>query len=310
MKYFTFMTLFFFLAAEFSFSQEREVISTSQTYRARLEREYQNLPEAELPLNVRAQLRAFRDLDQVITQPRTSRDQLISWRRQADEAQQLVRAEFGRMSVVASGNTQTPWHLVVGGRVVHRFVKRVGEGAHSVNYLTDQNTIVKVSIQANKSLLLAAWGEDLYARHGIRTAPILSVGANGLYLEQEFISGGNLEERYLAPRRRPTPELVADAFEQWQRAVRMHVATGIWHDFKPDNFLESGGRILNVDIAPLVNEDFIARAFLASGESRLMTPDEFVGRFFGPGVTLPAPVQPSFGAACAAFGNIFRGLSR
>lgn len=274
------------------------------SYRQRLEAEYAGKPPSEIPPEVQAMFEAFADLDRAASDPATARDSLLRWRRQKDKLQPYVVDRFKDMKIVPTGDPNVPWELQVKGKPVYRFTKRLGQGSDSANFSTTKGTVVKVSLKPNKALALGTWGEDLYNRYGVNTAKILNVDPNALYIEQEFLPGGNMEDRYRSAGRAPPDPVARDAVNQWENAVRMGRETGFFHDFKPDNFVQNAeGRVVTVDLSPLYLEDWIHTGFANDRGSRLMTQDEFLKRFFGreiPADSLNplAPAPPSLFGGC------------
>lgn len=167
------------------------------------------------------------------------------------------------MTIVATKEDSSPYELYLGEKPVARLRQMAGEGNNVIAYVTENDTVLKIAknpAHARKNLLLA-WAENLVKEYGMDVAPVLNIGPEGLYVEQEHIPGENLETRFSEqfesdPQSVPE-DIVKQILRVYLRAAKLRSKKGIYLDLKSANFqLRENGTIVNVDYTPRVNRTY------------------------------------------------------
>ena len=185
------------------------------------------------------------------------------------------------LAILQTESDEVPYALYQGDRLVRRLRRIAGEGNNVVAYVTEEGTVLKVvkrAAHARKNLLLA-WAEGVVADAGIDAAAVLDVPASGLYLEQEYVPGKSLEERYGGEGTGGLPRAIRElVLADFERAKRLVKDRGVWLDLKSANYQErEDGRIAIVDYTPRVNETH--HRYFRHDDGRELSEEEFLDKF-------------------------------
>ena len=175
-----------------------------------------------------------------------------------------------------------PLEVLVGDRTICRVTEVVGEGNNCLALATERGTVVKVVKEprhARKTLLLA-WAEGLVRGVGIEAARVLDVSPAGLYVEQEYVPGESLEQRYGGlPLEQIPAGVIEQALADHASAWRLIEERGIYLDLKSANYqLRADGRIVIIDYTPRVNGTHYR--YFRHDDGRRLRPEEFLDLFF------------------------------
>ncbi len=168
-----------------------------------------------------------------------------------------VANKFKQMKVVSIENEDFPLELQINGKSIVRLKKKLGEGNNIVAYESERGTVIKVTKEAEnaKKNLLLAWADNEISNEGIKTAKVLAVESDGLYLEQEFYPGDSLEGKFGL--KEVPVEIKEQIFKDWERAKSLAKRKDIWLDLKSANYqLGADGKIVMVDYVPRLNSSY------------------------------------------------------
>lgn len=171
--------------------------------------------------------------------------------------------------------------LRIDQETLFRLQGMAGEGRNLAAYITDRDTVVKIvkKLQNARKNLLSAWAERYVQEAGIRVAKIHAVGPHGVYLEQEYVPGPSLEQRYGYLKLKKVPREIREAVLSDWRAAKKLRKRGIWLDLKSANYHQRGSdEIVCIDYTPRTNSTHYRYFKTDDGDD--LDEDEFLDLFF------------------------------
>ena len=204
-----------------------------------------------------------------------------------------VEARYSKMRVVSTGDKGVPYYLEVDGKRIFDMTGVVGYGKSVTVYLTTRNTVLKVPSGVTvagkarrqsvpKKQLLDAWAGPIVAAAGIDVAKNLQWDKDGLWLEQEFISGKSLDHFVASDGTLNLPGSVKrQVTGLWKKAAALAKKQHVYLDFKaPNMVLTNDGRLVNVDYVPLTKNRYYRYFHHVTGKA--ISTKEFFRRFAKP----------------------------
>ncbi len=180
------------------------------------------------------------------------------------------------------GGGDFPIEVSLEGNVIARVAREpLGEGSYMKAYLTSRGTalkIVKEAKNARKNLLLA-WVDPILGEYEIERAKVLQCHPTGVTVEQEYVPGRSLWDRYSVTGATPPEAVTAQVLDTWKKALRLAKEKNIWLDFVPENHqLRRDGRMTNVDYSPRSSPSYYSSLMMTSQEA--YSPEQFLKVFF------------------------------
>lgn len=194
-----------------------------------------------------------------------------------------IKQAFSQMKLIQTEDPEFPWTLWVNEDKVFRLKRKLGEGRNVEVYLTENNTAIKITKDPKKASknFLTLWAEGVISDFGIPIARTHYLDPHGLYIEQEWSDGKNLEEIYSEHSLGKIPsQLKNKILSLWKKAKKLGDEKDLWLDFKAANFVLKGkNEIVMVDYTPRLNNGR-RNYFYHPSTGKPLTDAEFLDEFF------------------------------